>query len=232
MNIAFAHLSFAQTVINSDRGWDFAGEKQPKYLTLLNMGKENLDAGCSGRLDFLYENYAKLYPEFRPLMNDENLQKQWRKSLILNGSDNIQSFNLCLFLELSKQWKDAINIKDSDKLLFCGVKANNLSKEDSKIADIIEELTYYAIKGQTGAIRIMLDTDPKYDRVRLNDDVRYYLQLLFDELTPKQGELRDIVQKYLTPSAGDNLPNADRKFVKDAFKKKDFSLILKNTNPC
>ncbi len=228
---SFIAIVFAQNN-QASLDWDFSGDRRPTYDRLWDIGKDFTKVGCSLWPDILYENYALLYPSYRAVMDNDNLRRQWRKALILGSDKNSDSLNYCFYQRLQSKWHKAITPSKDKKIIFCGIRAKNLDKNDEYIADIIEELALYAFNAKPIAVRIMLDNDEQSAKMRLNPDIRYYLQLLFDEIIPKQGELREIANQYLIPDAGRLLSGEKRQFVKKLFLQKDYKSLLNATDPC
>jgi len=212
--------------------WEFTGKYLPTYDKLRDAGDERLNVDCDRWPDVLYENYAVLFPDFRPLMNEPGMRKRWRISLVQQRKNGIDGFNFCFYRRLQERWLDVIGRYDAPKTVFCGVIANNLTPKGKIAANALEELALYGFSGSTMAMVILMD--PKSDNwgLRLNSDVRYYMQLLLDSLTPPAGELRDVTQQYLTPSAANLLTGERRLFVEAAFESRDYQSVLDTTQPC
>ncbi len=217
----------------TDVSWEFSGENQPTYLALWEVGDRTSVSRCSARQrEFLYENYAILHPDFRPLMDEPGLRKQWRMSLILRGDDGADPLNDCFYDMLKNRWYDGTKSLERERVIFCGVIARGLDKPLLRAARAISELAFYGFNGSASALRFVLDADPGFLGVKLNDDVRYLSQLIIDDVVEPDGSLREMVKQFLTPSAGDLLTPERRAFVENAFGRRDYRSVLDTTEPC
>ncbi len=217
----------------TDASWEFSGENQPTYLALWEVGEDLTKTDCVGWPDVLYENYAILYPDFRPLMDDPALRKRWRNSLIMNEFERSDSLNACFYFSLWDVWHQATDQLDETETISCGVVAANLNSRNEFAAGIVDELLVYGLNGSTLSLIMILSTEfEAAGGVRLNPDVRYYAQLAYDDITPPDGRLREIAQRFLTPSAGDLLTPERRAFVENAFGRRDYRSVLDTTEPC
>ena len=78
-----------------EKKWEFSGNYQPYSQKLWDFYGQFFDLSCEDRNDVLYENYARLYPEFRQYMADDEMRRNWRHSLITKGYEGFESFNHC-----------------------------------------------------------------------------------------------------------------------------------------
>ena len=207
-----------------------------KPIALWHFDGQFFELSCEDKNDVMYENYAKLHPQFRPLMANKDMRKKWRQSLIVNGNGGIESFNDCFYKELSGRWFDVIRSSNKKIILYCGKAAEGLDAIDHDGALAITELGEYAILGRPYPVFVFVQTSLRYERVRLNEDIRYYLQLhlrsFLAQEPPISARLANTYQPLLKPNAGKNLSPEKREFLDQAFKRGDHRSVLEATAPC
>ena len=116
-------------------------------------------------------------------------------------------------------------------LIFCGIPSRNIDEVGLRAAEAAEELTSYAMIGKFSAAYRVLNL-PDGKAIILNPDITYFLQMTIDRLVPPGDELRHNYVDLLTPDAGEQLSPQRRKFVDDAFIRKDHQAVLDTTKPC
>ncbi len=238
LGLALSLLLFATNlVIANDHvassAWRFTDENRPDYLKLWEIGEDLSQVECTAWPDVLYENYASLYPDFRPLMDDPVLREQWRMSLILNNIEENASSNFCFYASLRVHWREATELLGTQEIVSCGVPATSLLPAGRAVADIVDEFLVYGFSGSAVSLVILLVTVPEDDdNVQLNPDVQYLAQLKYDSITPPEGQLREVATPFLAPSAGDLLSAERKAFVEDAFARGDYQAVLDTTKPC
>lgn len=160
------------------------------------------------------------------------MRQQWRTSLIVHESATLDSLNICFYEALIKTWYKGTDRLPAEKTIFCGIPANALSTSQLASAKALEELTYYGIQGSASALRFVLAGHPDFRGVKLNDDVHYLAQLVFNSLVEPTGSLRDMANQYLLSSPEDSLTSERRQFVLSAFEWGDYQSVLDTTPPC
>jgi len=235
MILFFSNITFAKN-LKPTQFWEFSGKYQPYWETLWHFDGQFFELSCEDKNDVMYENYAKLHPQFRPLMANKDMRKKWRQSLIVNGNGGIEPFNSCFYEELIERWIEATYPGNKKTIVYCGKVAEGLNAIDHDGASAIAELGEYAIIGRSYPVVVLVRTTLKDERVRLNDDIQYYLQLhLRSFLAAKPPISAGLAQTYETlidPDAGEKLSPEKRKFLDEAFKRGDHRSVLEATAPC
>ena len=169
-------------------------------------------------------------------MADDEMRKNWRHSLITKGNGGIESINHCLQRELERRWRKVTYSENSMTILYCGKIAEGLNEADRNGALAVAELGEYAIIGRTLPILMLARANPTDDRILLNDDFSYYLQLHIQsfmnaEMRPMTG-MWEIYTKLLDPNAGKTLTLKRRKFLDNVFANGNHIKVLEATAPC
>ncbi len=215
--------------------WDFSGKFQPYWDTLWHFDGQFFELSCEDKNDVMYENYAKLHPQFRPLMADKQMRKNWRYSLITKGDDGIDSFNSCFYLELLQRWWEVSGSDEKGAVLFCGKMAEELNKAEQDGVVAIAEFAEYALMGRSTPVTQLLTSNLRKNRMRLNKDIYYYLQLNLQKLMaekPSLPALTEIYKRFVDPQAGINLTRKRRKYLDEAFSRGDHMSVIDTTAPC
>ncbi len=220
----------------SSISWEFTGKKQPLSDALWHFDGQYFDLSCEDRNDVMYENYARLFPQFRPLMADAQIRKRWRQSLIINGNGGFESFNTCFHKELRGRWFDVTLRESNNSILYCGRIVEGLNEFDLDGALAVAELGEYAIIGRSYPVIVLVRANSRDERIRLNDDIEYYLQLhlrSFLAVTPPiSTAMAEIYKPLIDHEAGKKLSLKKRKFLDDAFERSDHMSVLDTTAPC
>lgn len=212
-------------------GWEFSDDRQPNFELLRPTDVKVYEVGCSRWVNLFYDNYANLHPKFRPYMHDQSMRKKWRKSLVLSGDGYLRSRNICFYRGLSERISK-LPYDQRDRIIFCGTIARGLNDQQLSAAKAAEELTEYALTGLFSAVVTILNKEGRFSTIKLNDDVRYYQQQMINHVTPPSDSLRDVIERFLVPDAGKALSPERRKFVDEAFKRRDYKAVLATTAPC
>lgn len=237
IGIVFAVLVFliapAKSQLNKTVAleWEFTGEQLPTHDKLNAAEPKFLDIDCVKLRDTLYSNYIKLNPGFRSFSSKASWRREWRRSFVLNSDKNFEIFNQCFFLMLSKSISD-IPFESPRRILFCGVIANGIDDKELKSAKAAEELFEYAMDKRYLAFITLLNWETRTSPIKLNADVKYYLQLMIKKLWPNGNRLHVNVERYLVPDASKVLSVERRGFVERAFGRGDYKAVLATTAPC
>ena len=232
--IICAQASFAGGAMASPT-WDFTGIYQPYSLALRQFDGQFIGLSCQDKNDLMYEAYAQLHPQFRPLMANKELRKRWRQSLIKKGDGGFDGLSSCFYKELLDRWWSVSSPTDKKTVLYCGKIAEELNEFELDGASAIAEIAEYALMGRSVPVTQLIQANSKDVQMRLNEDILYYLQLNLKKLMNGKfvsQELTEIYQPLLDPDAGKNLSPEKRKFLDEAFKRGDHRSVLEATAPC
>lgn len=217
--------------------WDFTGERQPTYRQLWSDELSIIGTGCTKALPELYERYKKRHPEFYPLADDPDMFRQWRKALVISAEEP-EYRNFCVYDSIFEKYLQGMK-RHPEKNLFCGRLADGIEPEDKTLAEVIEEIAFYAFHGKSLPLKVMLDfhTMPT-DRYgikgsyRLNFDIAYYFQRQIALAPQPTPDSRELVAEYLQPDYGKLLFEKRKRFVDAAFERGDYQAVVETTKPC
>jgi len=213
--------------------WEFSGDRQPSFELLVDQREGFFALQCQEQLNILYENYAKLYPDYRPLMGKAALRKNWRQSLVHDGIDNrLDSFNFCVYSMLSNSIQKSPLRNEKTRNIFCGRFGNYLRETELQIAESLQELTGYALYGSASANYHLLNVTDTYAAITMNDDVRYYFQELLKQQTASKPKIRKALESVFLPETSIKPSPKRRKFVEDALARGDYQTVLATSDPC
>ena len=212
--------------------WSFTGDARPTYVSLITTGPDRTFVGCGNWHNVIYERYAALHPDFRTVMANPDIRKQWRWNLIVHSHGNLELYNGCFYDRLSAPTYDLTSEEKRGKTIFCGVIARNLNARQQRAAEGVAELTEYAMIGRWAATFRALSSEREYSPIRFNADVRYYIQKHMRNIAALVVELKTGFQKYLMQDAGANLSPQRRQFVNAAFERGDYQAVLNTTPAC
>ena len=227
-------MTIAQSL--SSPKWEFMGSRQPYYETLEHFDGQYFDLTCEDRSDVMYENYAQLHPQFRPLMKNYELRTRWRRSLVLRGSRGVGPLNHCFYRILTKHWRNYEFSQSRKTLVHCGRMVEILKPDEHYAAKAVDEMLEYAMNGGAFPTIWFLSDATSRDLINLNADLRYYLQLNLKKYIALDARLESKLaqrhEKLLMNDAGLELMLRRRKFVEEAFTRSDYKSVLITTAPC
>ncbi len=232
---AFAILIAAASAVTAQETeppiWDFSGARQPKH-EISPIFEPPDEYGCGKWPDQRYEQYAKLHPQFRPLMADPQMRRRWRQSLILATDNQFDYQNACFYQKLSLHTNYSISGDLGSQIIYCGMIPPGLDQHKRRWAQEAHELTEYGMIGRSLAAYTVLVTYRNHTNFKLNADVYYYIQRVFRRQLPPWDQSREIYADVLAPDFGDLLTAERRQFVDDAFERGDYRAVLATTELC
>ncbi len=213
--------------------WQFIGDRLPRYVELVSDDGNFLDLECHEQREILYTNYLKRHPGYRPFMNAPEMRKEWRRAMVNHQIDNnLDSFSFCVYSILQNTVFDLPRRHDKRDKIFCGVMGEPLNSLEKAAAQSLQELMGYAIRGSVSANLQLLGVSDLFPLVRLNNDVRYYLQGLLRKLTASTPSLWDVAKSLVLPVEAIDLSLERRMFIENTVARGDHTSVLETTNPC
>lgn len=218
--------------------WEFTGKYLPDAQVLAKYDAQYFELTCADRTDVMYENYARLHPDFRKYLNDASMRKRWRIALISGSDLNLDSFNFCFYRKLRHRWSDALVAPNRHSLIFCGGIVENLNEIDQNAADALQEMTRYAVIGRALPI-LILHSAINYkgeNRARLSSDIIYYIQRhlrhYLNEKPPILEKLASDYRRLLKPDAGIDLDPARKISLDGSFATGEHLKVFEAIVPC
>ena len=241
-------LSMGTSVRAEAFDWTFSGDRQPHFAELTGDEIAFLRLPCEAKKERLYEAYAALHPEFRAIMEREEMRRAWRMALILAEPARYEYESYCFFDDLihamhkhlpSTRWVTLFGYdlwEYYPDIVYCGRPVEEIDEVDRVGVEAVAELTEYGLAGLwlPGAIILQNNWSGNRwrNRIRLNPDVIYYLQRKLHDVTRDHAKMDGDVVPYLDPDIADKLTSQRKHFVDEAYQRGDYRAVLASTEPC
>ncbi|TPW27828.1 hypothetical protein FJU08_19050 [Martelella alba] len=213
-------------------GWNFMMHPQPGDADLSAEESRRLDdafakdwpESCPARVEVAYEIYNQRYPAFSRSIAADQAFSLWADYVVSIGANTT---SMCIINQLAQGIIGLDRGHGPFVNFFCGKPVTDPKNDDERyLAALFAKLTAYAELNSYNAVFELTALEFLQDMVRLNPDIRYFLErfVAFEELRP--------MSPALITTLGEAMGAERLAFVEEAFKHRDLASVIETSPAC